>query len=56
MRYGPQQRVDVLVDGAHAFAHFQYSIPELHCDYYSASLHKWLSTPLGAGILLCEET
>jgi selenocysteine lyase/cysteine desulfurase len=26
--------VKVLVDGAHAFAHFQYAIPELHCDYY----------------------
>lgn len=47
--------VDVLVDGAHAFAHFQYSIPELHCDYYGASLHKWLSTPLGAGILYVKK-
>jgi selenocysteine lyase/cysteine desulfurase len=46
---------DVVVDGAHAFAHFQYSIPELHCDYYGASLHKWLSTPLGAGILYVKK-
>jgi selenocysteine lyase/cysteine desulfurase len=43
--------VDVLVDGAHAFAHFQYTIPELGCDYYAASLHKWLGCPLGTGIL-----
>lgn len=43
--------VQVLVDGAHAFAHIQYKIPDLHCDYYAASLHKWLSVPLGAGIL-----
>ena len=43
--------VQVMVDGAHAFAHIQFTIPELHCDYYAASLHKWLSTPLGAGIL-----
>lgn len=43
--------VEVMVDGAHAFAQFQYKIPDLHCDYYGASLHKWLSTPLGAGIL-----
>ena len=43
--------VQVLVDGAHAFAHFQYSIDDLGCDYYAASLHKWLSSPLGAGIL-----
>lgn len=43
--------VKVMVDGAHAFAHIQFTIPDLHCDYYGASLHKWLSTPLGAGIL-----
>ena len=43
--------VQVIVDGAHAFAHFKYSIQELGCDYYAASLHKWLSTPLGAGLL-----
>jgi selenocysteine lyase/cysteine desulfurase len=43
--------VDVLVDGAHAFAHFDYRIPDLGCDYYGASLHKWLGAPLGAGIL-----
>src|SRR5688500_11319892 len=43
--------VDVLVDGAHAFAHFDYKIPDLGCDYYAASLHKWLGCPLGTGIL-----
>jgi selenocysteine lyase/cysteine desulfurase len=43
--------VEVMVDGAHAFAHIQFSIPDLHCDYYGASLHKWLSVPLGSGIL-----
>jgi selenocysteine lyase/cysteine desulfurase len=43
--------VPVMVDGAHAFAHLDFKIPDLHCDYYGASLHKWLATPLGAGIL-----
>ena len=43
--------VDVMVDGAHAFAQLDYRIPDLGCDYYGASLHKWLGTPLGAGIL-----
>jgi selenocysteine lyase/cysteine desulfurase len=43
--------VQVIVDGAHAFAHFQFTIDELGCDYYAAALHKWLSTPLGAGML-----
>ena len=43
--------VDVLVDGAHAFAHFDFRIPDLGVDYYAASLHKWLGCPLGTGIL-----
>ncbi|MFA5816871.1 MAG: aminotransferase class V-fold PLP-dependent enzyme [Bacteroidales bacterium] len=43
--------VQVMVDGAHAVAHFRFSMPDLHCDYYGSSLHKWLSTPLGAGLL-----
>jgi len=47
--------VQVMVDGAHAFAHFRFSIPELNCDYYGSSLHKWLSVPLGAGILYVKK-
>lgn len=43
--------VQVLVDGAHAVAHIRFNLSELNCDYYGASLHKWLSVPLGAGIL-----
>lgn len=43
--------VPVMVDGAHAFAHLDFRIPDLDCDYYGASLHKWLGANLGAGIL-----
>lgn len=43
--------VPVMVDGAHAFAQLDFRIPDLDCDFYGASLHKWLGTPLGAGIL-----
>ena len=43
--------VQIMVDGAHAFAHFDFRIPDLDCDYYGASLHKWLGANLGAGIL-----
>ncbi|RVU24190.1 aminotransferase class V-fold PLP-dependent enzyme [Sandaracinomonas limnophila] len=46
-----EKGVEVMVDGAHAVAHFQFSIKDLHCDYYGSSLHKWLAVPLGAGIL-----
>ena len=41
----------VMVDGAHAFAHIDFRIPDLHCDYYGTSLHKWLGANLGAGAL-----
>jgi len=47
--------VKVLVDGAHAFAHIQYKINELDCDYYGTSLHKWLSVPLGSGFLYVKK-
>lgn len=43
--------IDVLVDGAHAFAHIEFEIPELGCDYYGTSLHKWLCAPFGSGML-----
>lgn len=43
--------VEVLVDGAHAFAHINFNINDLGCDYYGSSLHKWLGCPLGAGLL-----
>lgn len=47
--------VAVLVDGAHAFAHIDFKIPDLNADYYGSSLHKWLSCPLGAGILYVQK-
>ena len=47
--------VPVMVDGAHAFAHIQFKISDLGCDYYGCSLHKWLSAPLGAGLLYVKK-
>jgi selenocysteine lyase/cysteine desulfurase len=47
--------VKVLVDGAHAIAHFDFKIRDLNCDYYASSLHKWLSVPLGAGLLYVQK-
>ncbi|WP_027076966.1 aminotransferase class V-fold PLP-dependent enzyme [Maribacter antarcticus] len=43
--------VEVLVDGAHCIGHFDVNLKELQCDYYGSSLHKWLSVPLGSGML-----
>lgn len=41
----------VVVDGAQSFGIVDYSIPDLGCDFYGISLHKWLGAPIGAGAL-----
>jgi isopenicillin-N epimerase len=40
-----------IVDGAHAFAHVPFQFTDFDCDFYGASLHKWLSAPIGTGLL-----
>jgi selenocysteine lyase/cysteine desulfurase len=43
--------IEVITDGAHAFAHFPFTRDDLDCDYYGTSLHKWLLAPHGTGFL-----
>ena len=43
--------IKTIVDGAHAFAHFPFTVADLGCDYYGTSLHKWLLAPIGTGFL-----
>jgi selenocysteine lyase/cysteine desulfurase len=47
--------VEVMVDGAHAFSHIAFKMSDLDCDYYGTSLHKWLSAPLGSGMLYVKK-
>ena len=47
--------VEVMVDGAHAYSHIDFQMADLDCDYYGASLHKWLSAPLGSGMLYVKK-
>lgn len=47
--------IEVLVDGAHSFAHFKFTIPELGADYFGTSLHKWLSACIGSGMLYIKK-
>ncbi len=49
--HAQQRGIEVLVDGAHSFAHIDYKIPDLNCDYFGSSLHKWLGAPFGSGLL-----
>jgi isopenicillin-N epimerase len=50
-RLGRERGIEVIVDGAHAFAHFPFTRDDLDCDYYGTSLHKWLFAPHGTGFL-----
>jgi len=50
-----ERGVEVMVDGAHAFSHIDFNMADLDCDYYGTSLHKWLSAPLGAGMLYVKK-
>jgi len=50
-----EKGVQVMVDGAHSYAHFEFSIRDLDCDYFGSSLHKWLSAPLDSGILYVKK-
>ena len=47
--------IEVLVDGAHSFAHINFTIPELGADYFASSLHKWLYAPIGTGMLYVKK-
>src|SRR6201999_497455 len=50
-----QRGIEVLVDGAHSFAHFEFTIPSLGCDYFGTSLHKWLTAGIGTGMLYVKQ-
>lgn len=45
----------MLVDGALSFGLIPLSVREMECDYFATSLHKWLSAPLGTGLLYVRQ-
>ncbi|MEO8577007.1 MAG: aminotransferase class V-fold PLP-dependent enzyme [Gemmatimonadales bacterium] len=42
---------EVVVDGAQSLGLMEDPVLSLGCDYYGASAHKWLGTPVGLGVL-----
>jgi len=47
--------IEVLVDGAHSFGLLDFKVSDLHCDYFGTSLHKFLSAPIGSGMMWVKQ-
>jgi len=43
--------IEVIADGAHSFGLMDFKITDLGCDYFGTSLHKFLSAPIGSGMM-----
>jgi selenocysteine lyase/cysteine desulfurase len=43
--------IDAVVDGAHALAHLDYTLPQLGAQFAAFNLHKWVGAPLGTGLV-----
>ena len=50
-----ERGIEVMVDGAHSFAQFAFKQPDINCDYFGTSLHKWLLAPKGTGLLYVKK-
>ena len=48
------RNIECIVDGAHSFAHLNFTWSDLKCDYFGSSLHKWLYAPKGTGLLFVK--
>jgi len=53
--FARKKGITTIVDGAHAFAHFPFTVEDLGCDFYATSLHKWLNAPIGSGFLYARK-
>lgn len=54
-RLARERGIEVVIDGAHSFGHFQYQQKDLECDIYGANLHKWIMGPIGTGFLYVKK-
>ncbi len=44
--------ITTVVDGAHAPVYVPLNVSDVHADFYTGNLHKWLLAPSGAGFLV----
>jgi len=54
-RLARERGIWCIVDGAHSFAHFPFRQQDLECDFFGTSLHKWLTGPIGTGMLYVKK-
>ena len=50
-----ERGIEVICDGAHSFGLIDFKVSDLHCDYFGTSLHKFLSAPIGSGMLWIKQ-
>jgi len=50
-RMAHDRGIEVIIDGAHSYGLLEFNIPDLEGDYFGTSLHKYLSAPIGSGML-----
>jgi len=55
VRMAREKGIPVIVDGAHSFAHVDFELNDLDCEYFATSLHKWLYAPHGTGMLFVRK-
>jgi selenocysteine lyase/cysteine desulfurase len=46
-----ERGIDAIVDGAHALAQLDFTIPQVGAPFAAYNLHKWVGAPLGTGLL-----
>lgn len=54
-RMARNRGIEVVIDGAHAFGHFEFKQKDLDCEIYGANLHKWMMAPIGTGFLYVKK-
>jgi selenocysteine lyase/cysteine desulfurase len=46
-----EKGIDAIVDGAHALAQIDFTIPQIGAPFAAYNLHKWVGAPLGTGLV-----
>jgi len=46
---------DTIVDAAHSFGQVDLALEDIGADFVGLNLHKWVGTPIGAGVMYIRE-